>query len=93
MMRAMRFPPPEERETYPERCDLCGGSVSERLVSLALSDRDGRVRIIEGVPAGVCDQCHEQYLTVETSRAIDRLLSAPPSRQEAVPVWEFAKAG
>ncbi|MGH2746658.1 MAG: YgiT-type zinc finger protein [Actinomycetota bacterium] len=88
----MRFPAQEERETYPERCDLCGGTVSEQLVSLALPDRDGRVRIIEGVPAGVCDQCHEQYLTVET-RAIDRLLAAPPSRQEAVPVWDFAKAG
>lgn len=91
-MEAMRFPRPEDRETYPQACDLCGGSVTERVVTLTLPDREGRIRIIEGVPAGVCDQCHEKYLTVETSRAIDTLLAAAPVREEPVPVWEFAKA-
>ncbi len=40
----------------------------------------------------MCDQCHEKYLTVETSRAIDTLLATAPVREEPIPVWEFAKA-
>lgn len=60
---------------------------------LTLPDREGRIRIIEGVPAGVCDQCPEKYLTVGTSRAIDALLAASPVREEPVPVWELGKAG
>ncbi len=92
-MGDMRFPAPEDREVYPETCDLCGSDVAEQLVTLALPDREGRVRIIHGVPAGVCEQCHEKYLTVETSRAIDALVAAPPTREEPMPIWDFAKAG
>jgi YgiT-type zinc finger domain-containing protein len=92
-MTIMRFPAPEQRETYPEKCDLCGGRVTEQVVTLSLPDPDGKIRIIHGVPAGVCDQCHEYYLTVETSREIDRLLASPPTKQETFSVWEFARAG
>lgn len=91
-MEKMRFPAPEDRETYPEMCYLCGGGITEQVVTLTLPDTEGRLRIIEGVPAGVCDQCHEKYLTVETSRAIDELLAAAPVREEPIPVWEFARA-
>ena len=61
-------------------------------MTLTLPDSGGHIRIIEGVPAGVCEQCHEKYLTVETSRAIDALLAAAPVREQPVPVWDFAKA-
>lgn len=91
-MEGMKFPAPEDRETYPVTCDLCGGAVTEQVATLTLPDSQGRIRIIEGVPAGVCDQCHEKYLTVGTSRAIDTLLAAAPVREEPIPVWEFAKA-
>jgi len=87
------FPPPTHRKRYPSQCHACRGHIVEGTVTLTYPDREGKVRVIEGVPAGVCDQCHEQYFTVETSREIDRLLTSPPSRQEEVPVWEFAKAG
>lgn len=93
MMEAMRFPEPDQREKYPARCDLCGGTVTERTVNLPYPDRDGTIRLIEGAPAGVCDQCHEKYLSAETARAIDSLLAAPPSRQDTIAVWEFAEAG
>lgn len=93
MMSRMDFPPADKRKKYPSKCSVCGGSVTEGTVDIPLPDRDGTIRLIEGVPAGVCDQCHEYYLTVETSRAIDRLLAAPPSREDSISVWEFAKAG
>lgn len=93
-MTAMEFPPPEERETYPQTCHICGGRVTEQVITISLPEREGDgVRLIHDVPAGVCEQCHEYYLTVETSRAIDALLATPPTRQETVPAWEFAKAG
>lgn len=91
-MLDMGFPEPDKRRTYPSKCSVCGGTVTEGTVNISLPDPDGTIRLIEGVPAGVCDQCHEYYLTVETSRAIDQLLAAPPSRQDSISVWEFAKA-
>jgi YgiT-type zinc finger domain-containing protein len=93
MMSDMEFPAPEKRKKYLSKCSVCGGTVTEGRVDVPVPDRDGRIRLIEGVPAGVCDQCHEYYLTVETSRVIDRLLAAPPSREDTILVWEFAKAG
>lgn len=61
----MRFTAPEERKAYPSRCDLCGGDVVEAIVTLTYPDAESRVRVIEGAPAGVCDQCHEKYLSAE----------------------------
>lgn len=90
MMERMKFPGPEHRKKYPSTCDLCGGTIIERRVNLPYPDGDGTVRLIEGAPAGVCDQCHEKYLTADTAREIDRLLAAPPSREETISVWEFA---
>lgn len=85
----MRFPRPEERKKYPSECSRCGGKIVERLVTLTYSQRGGGIRLVEGVPAGVCDLCHEQYLTVQASRAIDRLLTTPASKRQAVPVWRY----
>lgn len=88
----MTFPAAQERKRYPSECSLCRGRIVERRVTLPYVDREGKVRVIEGAPAGVCDQCHETYLTVETSAAIDELLAGPPSKTESVSVWEFGEA-
>lgn len=85
----MRFPPPEGRKKYPSQCSLCRGSIVEQRVTLPYVDRGGTVRVIRGAPAGVCDQCHEKWLTFETSRALDELLATPPTATESVSVWEF----
>lgn len=82
-----------EKKAYPSRCDLCGGDVAEEIVTLTYPDHDGGVRVIEGAPAGVCQQCHERYLSYETAAAIDALLATPPTKQETFAVWEFAQAG
>jgi YgiT-type zinc finger domain-containing protein len=82
-----------ERKAYPTRCDLCGGDVVEEIVTLTYPDKEGRVRVIEGAPAGVCQQCHERYLSFDTAAAIDELLASPPTKRETYSVWEFAKAG
>lgn len=90
MMKAMEFPSPEQLKKYPSKCSVCGGTVAERTIDIPLPDSEGTIRLIEEVPAGVCDECGEYYLTVETSRAIDRLLDAPPSREDKISVWKYA---
>lgn len=93
MMESMKSADAIERRAYPTHCDLCGGDVVERIVTLTYPDKKGKVRVIEGVPAGVCDQCHEKYLAFETAASIDELLATPPSKTESVSVWEYARAG
>ena len=89
MNDAMLFPKPEERKKYPSMCRRCGGEVDERVVNLTFPQRDGSLRVVEAAPAGVCDQCHDESLTIETARQIDELFTGLPSRQHTIPVWEF----
>lgn len=51
-MNSMKANDAIERKAYPSRCDLCGGEVVEELVTLSYPDKQGRVRVIEGAPAG-----------------------------------------
>jgi YgiT-type zinc finger domain-containing protein len=43
-------------------CSFCGGRVREKLVRVDCRIGD-RLVIVEDVPAGVCEQCGEQYFT------------------------------
>lgn len=94
MMSGMEFPPPEKREAYPADCTVCGGSVVPKRVTLSYPNREAptNVQVIDGVPAGVCDQCGEKYLLQEVVVEIERLMAAPPTRQETVSVWEYAES-
>lgn len=64
--------------------------MSSHRLSTSCQDGATKVRVIADVPAGVCDQCSEQYLLAETVEAIERLLASPPERHETVLVWEYA---
>ncbi len=73
-------------------CYYCGGEVLEREIDLD-SRWEGRLSIIEGVPAGVCQQCGEKFFTAAVSEEIDRLAkSARIDRTVKVPVKVFQKA-
>lgn len=97
MSEQVRFEPPTHRKLYPSRCALCGGSVREEVVSLTYPWAEGRSRIVENVPAGVCQACHERYLRPEVVRRIEEILRVPPTRQVEVPLWSWdevhARAG
>lgn len=83
--------PLDRPRSYPTRCHVCGNAeVVEKLVTLALPEPDGVTRLVQGVPAGVCTQCGEQYLRADVADAIDKILASPPARHEEVPVWDFA---
>lgn len=93
MIDVMEFPPPEKRKKYPSRCSVCGGRVVERLETLSYPGPGELPRVITGVPAGVCEQCGEKYLRPEVIADIERILADAPAREEAIAVWEYAKAG
>jgi YgiT-type zinc finger domain-containing protein len=82
--------PPDRPNTYPSKCFQCQGTVIEQDVNLVYPRSDGPPRLVNRVPAGVCDSCGEQYLRPETAEIIEKLLAAPPARHEEVPVWDFA---
>jgi YgiT-type zinc finger domain-containing protein len=84
------FRPPAELKKYPSLCIQCGGPVTEDHVTLSLVGLNGHVRLVRGVPAGVCGSCGEQYLRPEVTARVEQLLQTPPRRNEEVPAWDFA---
>jgi YgiT-type zinc finger domain-containing protein len=82
--------PPKALDKYPAECTTCGGPVEEVLITLVLPPRNHETRIVDGVPAGVCASCGEEFLQLRTLEALERVLANPPARREEVPVWEFA---
>jgi YgiT-type zinc finger domain-containing protein len=90
MTTTRKFEPPTERADYPPLCAVCGGTVVERAVVLSLPEPGGEARIVHHVPAGVCENCGEQYLTSAVVRKLEKLLEAPPTSHQEIPVWDFA---
>ena len=73
-------------------CAFCKGELEERLIRY-LSEFEGRVIIIENVPAQVCAQCGEKVFRPEVVEKIQRLVWEQPSpkRREEVPVYDLAE--
>ena len=58
--------------TYGD-CSFCGGVVEEKRVELDYWHA-GELYIFRNVPAGVCQQCGEKYLTAKVAKEIERRL-------------------
>lgn len=73
------------------KCSLCKGNVEERLIRY-VQDFEGRVVIVENVPAEVCTQCGEKYLRSDVAEKVQSLVWDPPSpkRRDEVPVYDLA---
>ena len=73
-------------------CAFCKGEMEGRLVRY-MSDFEGRVVIVENVPAEVCTQCGEKLIGPEVVEKIQRLVWEQPSpkRSVEVPVYDFAE--
>jgi len=52
-------------------CSFCGGEVKDNKVELDYRHR-GKLYIFREVPAGVCKQCGEKYLTAKVAKEIER---------------------
>lgn len=53
---------------------------------------EGRIVVVENVPARVCEETGEQYFSPETVERLQQLISEEkePKRTIEVPVFEFA---
>lgn len=70
----------------------CPGELQKRHIAHTLRHQ-GRLMVIEGVPAEVCDFCDMELLSPETTRHIDNLLGESDSREPdgSVPLYLFAR--
>jgi YgiT-type zinc finger domain-containing protein len=74
-------------------CSFCGGEVTVRKVELDYRHK-GELYVFRQVPAGVCQQCGEKYLTADIAKTIEHTIQTRQRWDEtiAVPVANFESA-
>ncbi len=81
-------------DTSVDRCDLCGGELRPGKTTLEIW-RGGELIIIRDVPADVCHQCGEAYISAAMSEQLDQFLAEchqhRPERYIAVPQYSAAQ--
>ena len=75
-------------------CDICGKKGAEVRYVTRSYGKGTNLLIIENVPAVVCPNCGESYLTAETLHEIERikLHRKNLAKTRSVPVAEFVEA-
>jgi YgiT-type zinc finger domain-containing protein len=74
-------------------CGLCKGRVAQQRIKVDF--RWGRkLKVIENVPAGVCQQCGEKYFQSAVYKTMEKLAAsrAKPAARVTVDVVRFKKA-
>ena len=77
-----------------DRCDRCGGVLRPGTTPLEIW-RGEELLVIRDVPADVCEQCHEAYLSAHVSERLDHFVDEHhrhrPERYLAVPQYMAAQ--
>ena len=75
------------------RCDICGGKREKKLVSYNIIF-EGRLVVVENVPAEVCGQCGEQYFAPNTVEILQKTVwsKKKPKRIIETPVYDLPLA-
>jgi len=77
-----------EKERY-DNCSFCGGEVIAQQVKVDYWWK-GKLTIIENVPAGVCQQCGEEYYDGKVAEKMEQIVKSKESiRTIPVPVKEY----
>ena len=78
-----------------ERCDLCGGELRPGTTTLEIWQGDDLV-VIRDVPARLCRQCDEAYVSADVSERLDEFIGErdkhEPKRRLAVPEYSVEQA-
>ncbi len=78
-----------------DRCDLCSGELAPGKTTLEIW-RGEQLIVIRDVPADVCQQCNEAYISADVSERLDRFLVEyrrhRPKQYLAVPQYSAAQA-
>ena len=73
------------------RCPLCKGALERKIISYT-QPFEGRLYVIENVPAQVCQQCGEIVLEPPTAKKIQELVwSSEPKGTLQLPVFDLAE--
>lgn len=64
-------------------CSFCGGEVKSDTVELDYRYK-GELYIFQDVPAGVCQQCGEKYLTAKVSKKIERRIQIKDTWEKTI---------
>ena len=67
------------------KCQICDGEYEECLIARAYR-RDGKVIVVDDVPAEVCNQCGDILLRPETVELIQDALANAEQAEEFAPV-------
>lgn len=72
-------------------CRICGGNLKPQHIT-HMQPYQGHYVLIENLPALVCEQCGEVYLTPDSHDQIVALLKggAEPVRTESLPVYDLS---
>ena len=63
-----------EHASYNSRCPLCGGRMEQTQTATIPFVLENTVAVIKDVPAEICANCHEPYMTGEATDRIVELL-------------------
>ena len=76
-----------------KRCPFCGGELKQTTITHA-QEYEGKVIILENLPAEVCLQCGEVLLRPDVLERVQGLVwsKAAPKRVVSVPVFDMAEA-
>jgi len=75
------------------KCPFCGGELEGRVITHPQSYQ-GKVYILENVPAEVCSQCGEVLLRPKVLEKMQQLVwsGVAPRRTTQVPVYDLAES-
>ena len=77
------------------KCSVCKGNLVQKKITYT-QELEGKVYVVSDVPALVCPQCGEQYLSPDTVDEVQKVIvqgekgKAKPVKQ--IPVFHFPQA-
>ena len=76
-----------------KRCPFCGGELKQTTITHP-QEYEGKIIILENLPAEVCLQCGEVFLRPDVLERVQALVwsQAIPKRMVSVPVFDMAEA-
>ncbi len=74
-----------------ETCEYCHGTLVEKRVTLHRKIK-GNYLLLEGIPAGVCQQCGTRYYTANVLKTIQESIHGrlKAEREVLVPIYSFS---
>ena len=75
-----------------EQCAFCQGDLQEKLITYP-TEYEGRVVIVENVPALVCKQCGETVLRPDVAEKLQKIVwgEVPQPKTVEVASYDFAE--